>query len=72
MGFKAHLGEGLCSNIVAELQAVRVGLLLAWDEGFKVIWKLDAKVVIDLICKLDAKVICKVYARILHFILSVA
>ncbi|XVF38280.1 hypothetical protein REPUB_Repub20aG0087100 [Reevesia pubescens] len=52
VGFRAHLGY--CSNIVAELQAVRLGLLLAWHEGFRhVICEIDARVVLDLIQNAD-------------------
>ncbi|XVF30503.1 hypothetical protein REPUB_Repub16aG0063700 [Reevesia pubescens] len=48
VGFRAHLG--VCSNVAAELQAVRFGLLLAWNEGFRHIeCQIDAKVIIDLI-----------------------
>ncbi|OMO56897.1 reverse transcriptase [Corchorus capsularis] len=52
VGFAAHLG--VCSNIVAELQALRLGLCLAWDEGFREIeCEVDAKVVLDLIKEAD-------------------
>lgn len=33
MGFMAHLGS--CTNTVAELQAIRYGLELAWVQGFR-------------------------------------
>lgn len=54
-GFEAHFG--ICSNSVAELQALRFGLMLAWDEGFfNVICELDAIIVLELISSADTQV----------------
>ncbi|OMO90964.1 reverse transcriptase [Corchorus capsularis] len=48
VGFAAHLGT--CSNVAAELHALRLGLTLAWREGFRaVICEVDAKVILDLL-----------------------
>ncbi|OMP01704.1 reverse transcriptase [Corchorus capsularis] len=48
MGFKLHLG--VCSNVEAELQAIRRGLQLVWDCGYRVlICESDALVAIDLV-----------------------
>lgn len=41
LAFSAHLG--LCSNMAAELHAIRIGLMLAWEESFR-----------DLVCEVDA------------------
>lgn len=48
IGFMAHLG--LCSNVAAELHAIRIGLQLAWDEGYrKIVCEVDALVVLDIL-----------------------
>jgi len=48
VGFAAHLG--VCSNVAAELHALRLGLLLAWQEGYRaLICEVDAKVILDLL-----------------------
>lgn len=48
MGFQLHLG--VCSNMEAELQAIRCGLQLAWSCGYrKLFCESDALVAIDLI-----------------------
>lgn len=47
VGFAAHLG--IASNMAAELHALRMGLILAWDEGFRdVICEMDALVILEL------------------------
>ncbi|OMO71243.1 hypothetical protein CCACVL1_18338 [Corchorus capsularis] len=44
----------VCSNVVVELHALRLGLLLAWEEVFcSVECEIDAKVVLDLIKEVD-------------------
>ncbi|KAG6573505.1 hypothetical protein SDJN03_27392, partial [Cucurbita argyrosperma subsp. sororia] len=54
MGFQAFLG--FCSNNVAEMQALRLGLLLAWGLGFRdVQCSVDSKVVVDLIADADTQ-----------------
>ncbi|CAA0806228.1 Polynucleotidyl transferase- ribonuclease H-like superfamily protein [Striga hermonthica] len=52
VGFIAHLG--ICTNTIAELQAIRHGLELAWVYGYRqVICEVDAKVAIDFITQED-------------------
>lgn len=52
MGFELHLG--VCSNVEAELQAIRRGLQVAWDCGYrKIVCKTDVLVAIDLVQKSD-------------------
>ncbi|OMP05859.1 hypothetical protein CCACVL1_01804 [Corchorus capsularis] len=52
VGFAAHLG--VTTNMVAELHALRLGLLLAWDEGYRnVECEIDASVVLKLIDDAD-------------------
>lgn len=47
VGFMLHLG--VCSNMVAEMEAARFGLSLAWDEGYrKIVCEMDALVAIEL------------------------
>lgn len=47
-GFQAHLGT--CTNTAAELYAVRLGLGLAWQEGFRnVVCEVDAQMVVTLV-----------------------
>lgn len=41
LGYYASLG--ICSSVVAKLEAVRIGLEVAWNEGFR-----------DVICEVDA------------------
>ncbi|OMO81305.1 reverse transcriptase [Corchorus capsularis] len=54
MGFKLHLG--VCSNVEAELQAIRQGLLVAWNCSYRdIICETDALIAIDLIKNGDAK-----------------
>ncbi|XP_022994098.1 uncharacterized protein LOC111489926 [Cucurbita maxima] len=54
MGFQACLG--FCSNNVAKMQALRLGLLLAWGLGFRdVQCSVDSKVVVDLIADADQR-----------------
>ncbi|CAA0835161.1 Polynucleotidyl transferase- ribonuclease H-like superfamily protein, partial [Striga hermonthica] len=56
VGFRLHLG--VCTNMVAEMEAGlnQIGLLLAWDEGYrKVICELDAQVVIDLFLNAEVR-----------------
>ncbi|OMP08311.1 hypothetical protein CCACVL1_01125 [Corchorus capsularis] len=48
VGFTAHLG--VCSNVAAELHALRLGLLLAWQEGYRaIVCEVDVKVILDLL-----------------------
>lgn len=48
VGYAAHLG--MTSNLAAELHALRLGLILAWDEGYRmVICEMDALTMLDLI-----------------------
>ncbi|OMO50810.1 reverse transcriptase [Corchorus capsularis] len=54
VGFSAHLG--ITTNIAAELHALRLGLILAWDEGYRhVECEIDASVVLSLIDDADLK-----------------
>lgn len=53
VGFAAYLG--ITTKIAAELHALRLGLLLAWDEGYrKVECEIDASVVLSLIDAADS------------------
>lgn len=55
VGYMAHLGN--CTNNVAELQAIRYGLELAWMQGYrKVICEVDAQLVLDYILKADTSI----------------
>ena len=48
VGFASHLG--CCANVVAELHALRMGLFLAWEEGYRdVIAEVDASLVLHLV-----------------------
>lgn len=45
---------GVCSNLVAELSALKFGLMIAWNKGFRrLICEVDAMVVLLLIKSVD-------------------
>ncbi|OMO86542.1 reverse transcriptase [Corchorus capsularis] len=53
-GFATHLGT--CSNVAAELHALRLGIQLAWREGYRsVLCEVDAKVILDLLHSTDVE-----------------
>lgn len=52
IGFQAKLG--ICSNNAAELQALRMGLLVAWQAGYRFVQcSVDSKLVVDWVAAAD-------------------
>ncbi|KAE8708379.1 hypothetical protein F3Y22_tig00110343pilonHSYRG00030 [Hibiscus syriacus] len=48
LGLTAHLG--ICTSVASELHAVRLGLSIAWDCGYRAIeCEVDARIVLQLI-----------------------
>lgn len=55
VGFMVH--RGVCSNMVAEMEAVRFGLNLAWEEGYRnIVCEVDALVALELFATADVSV----------------
>ena len=45
---------GICTNMVAEMMALRYGLSLAWEQGFRhVICEVDASLVLEVVDNAD-------------------
>ncbi|XP_038998689.1 uncharacterized protein LOC120123981 [Hibiscus syriacus] len=48
LGFTAHLG--ICTGVAAELHAIRIGLSITWEHGYRTIeCEMNARVVLQLI-----------------------